>query len=162
MIRSTIAREVRKAWSDSAPLTAACLMMLVVFAASAAGIFLDHRIITGVPAWLKPAKFAISTAIYCGTLAWLFRYISVWPRFVAAMGWLVSVVLVLEVAIIDVQAARGTTSHFNVGTPLKGAPVTYAIGPKQYLAVQTSGRHLHPVKFDKLENSSYMFVFALN
>ena len=52
--------------------------------------------------------------------------------------------------------------RFNLGTPLKGAPVTYSIGPKQYLAVQTSGRHLHPVKFDKLENSSYMFVFALN
>ena len=33
--------------------------------------------------------------------------------------------------------------RFNVGTPLKGAPVTYAIGPKQYLAVQTSGRHVH-------------------
>ena len=43
--------------------------------------------------------------------------------------------------------------RFNVGTPLRGAPVTYAIGPKQYLAVQTSGRHL-PVKFDKLENSA--------
>ncbi len=51
--------------------------------------------------------------------------------------------------------------RFNVGTPLKGAPVTYAIGPKQYLAVQASGRHLHPVKYDKLENSSYLFVFAL-
>jgi alcohol dehydrogenase (cytochrome c) len=52
--------------------------------------------------------------------------------------------------------------RFNVGTPLKGAPVTYSIGPKQYLAVQAGGRHLHPVKFDKLENSSYLFVFALN
>jgi alcohol dehydrogenase (cytochrome c) len=52
--------------------------------------------------------------------------------------------------------------RFNVGTPLKGAPVTYAIGPKQYLAVQAGGRHLHPVNWDKLENSSYMFVFALN
>ncbi len=52
--------------------------------------------------------------------------------------------------------------RFNVGTPLKGSPVTYAIGPKQYLAVQTSGRHLHPVKYDRLENSSYLFVFALN
>jgi alcohol dehydrogenase (cytochrome c) len=52
--------------------------------------------------------------------------------------------------------------RFNVGTPLKGAPVTYAVGPKQYLAVQAGGRHLHPVKFDKLENSSYLFVFALN
>jgi alcohol dehydrogenase (cytochrome c) len=52
--------------------------------------------------------------------------------------------------------------RFNVGTPLKGAPMTYAIGPKQYLVVQTSGRHLHPVKFDKLEHSSYLFAFALN
>ncbi len=52
--------------------------------------------------------------------------------------------------------------RFNLGTPLKGSPVTYAIGPKQYVAVQTSGRHLHPVKFDKLENSSYLFVFGLN
>ena len=52
--------------------------------------------------------------------------------------------------------------RFNVGTPLKGAPVTYAIGPKQFLAVQASGRHLHPVNWDKLENSSFLFVFALN
>ena len=50
----------------------------------------------------------------------------------------------------------------NLGTPLKGAPVTYAINGKQFLAVQSSGRHLHPVKFDRLEHSSYMFVFALN
>ena len=40
--------------------------------------------------------------------------------------------------------------------------MTYSIGPKQYLAVQTSGRHLHPVKYDNLKNSSYLFVFALN
>ena len=51
--------------------------------------------------------------------------------------------------------------RFNVGTPLKGAPVTYAVGPKQYVAVQTSGRHLHPVNYDNLENSSYLFVFGL-
>ena len=52
--------------------------------------------------------------------------------------------------------------RFNLGTPLKGAPVTYAIGPKQFLAVQSSGRHLHPVKYDNLSDSSYLFVFALN
>jgi alcohol dehydrogenase (cytochrome c) len=52
--------------------------------------------------------------------------------------------------------------RFNLGTPLKGAPVTYQVGPKQYLAVQTSGRHLHPIKYDNLEDSAYLFVFALN
>jgi hypothetical protein len=113
-----IMREVKKAWSDSAPLTAASLLMLGVFVASVAGTVLDSRMITGVPAWLKPSKFAISTAIFCGTMAWLFRYITVWPRFMRAMGWVLAVVLVLEVAIIDVQAVRGTTSHFNVGTEL--------------------------------------------
>ncbi len=52
--------------------------------------------------------------------------------------------------------------RFNVGTPLKGAPVSYAVGPKQYLAVQSSGRHVHPKKYDNLESSSYLFVFALD
>ena len=52
--------------------------------------------------------------------------------------------------------------RFNVGTALKGSPVTYAIGPKQYLAVQAGGRHLHPVKFDGFQDASYLFVFALN
>lgn len=110
--------EVRKAWSDSAPLTATSILMLAALVASCAGIFLDSRIITGVPAWLKPAKFAISTAIFTGTIAWLYRYITIWPRFMSAIGWILSAVLVIEVAIIDVQAARGTTSHFNAATGL--------------------------------------------
>jgi hypothetical protein len=117
---SAIKTEIRKAWLSSAPLTAAAGLMLAVFVASVAGIFLDLRTITGVPAWLKPAKFAISTAIFLGTMAWLFRYITVWPRFMRAMGWVLAIVLVLEVAIIDLQAARGTTSHFNVSTALDG------------------------------------------
>jgi hypothetical protein len=52
--------------------------------------------------------------------------------------------------------------RFNVGTALKGAPVTYSIGTRQYVAVRASGRHLHPVKFDNFQDSSYLFVFALN
>jgi hypothetical protein len=110
--------QLMKAWSDSAPLTATSLLMLGLLFMSVAGILLDPRTITGVPAWLKPAKFAISTAIFAGTMAWVFRYITVWPRLMRALGWTLAVVLVLEVAIIDVQAARGTTSHFNVGTRL--------------------------------------------
>ncbi len=95
--------------------------MLVALIASCAGIFIDDRIITGVPAWLKPAKFAVSTAIFCGTMAWLFRYITVWRPFIRAMGWVLAVVLVVEVAIIDLQAARGTTSHFNAATRFDAA-----------------------------------------
>jgi len=34
------------------------------------------------------------------------------------VGWTTAIVFVLEVAIIDAQAWRGTTSHFNASTPL--------------------------------------------
>jgi hypothetical protein len=30
------------------------------------------------------------------------------------------------------------------------------------VAVQASGRHLHPVNYDNLQTSSYLFVFALD
>ncbi len=85
---------------------------------SAAGIWLDPRVITGAPAWLKPFKFAVSTAIYAVTLAWVFTYLPGWPRVRRIVGRTTAIVLLLELGIIDVQAWRGTTSHFNVGTPL--------------------------------------------
>jgi hypothetical protein len=92
--------------------------MLFVAALSLVGILVDPRVITGAPAWLKPFKFAISTAVYSLTLAWMFRYLPDWPRVRRIVGWTTAIVFVLEVAIIDAQAWRGTTSHFNVSTPL--------------------------------------------
>lgn len=112
---------IRTLWHTDRPLTAVGLLMLVALAASAVGLWLDPRTIGGAPAWLKPAKFAASTAIYSLTLAWLFRYLSAWPRTRRIVSWTTAVVLVLEVAIISMQAGRGTTSHFNVRTPLDGA-----------------------------------------
>jgi hypothetical protein len=92
--------------------------MLVVAVASLVAMLVDPRVITGAPAWLKPFKFAISTAIYSLTLAWIFGIVSEWPRVRRVVGWLTAIVFVLEVAIIDTQAWRGTASHFNVSTPL--------------------------------------------
>jgi hypothetical protein len=74
-----------------------------------------------VPAWLKPAKFAISTAIYALTIAWILSYVQDRARLVRNVGWGTAIIVTLEVALIDLQAARGTTSHFNVGTPLDAA-----------------------------------------
>jgi hypothetical protein len=108
-------------WKASPPLMTAGLLMLAVFAASVAGMAVDHSTILGAPTWLKPAKFGISTAIYTFTLAWIFTYLPDRPALTARVGWLTAVVLVVEVAIICVQAARGTTSHFNVSTPLDAA-----------------------------------------
>jgi hypothetical protein len=104
-------------WTASPPLTVVGAVMLAAFVLSIAGIVIDPRSITGVPAWLKPAKFAISTAIYSLTLAWIFRYLPEWRRTRRFVGWTTAMIFVLEVAIIDVQAWRGKTSHFNAETP---------------------------------------------
>lgn len=111
-------------WRASAPLTAAGLLMLPLLAAAAAGLVIDDRVITGAPAWLKPAKFAASIAIYTFTLAWAFTYLPAWVKTRRIVGSITAVTLVLEIGIIGMQAARGTTSHFNVGTPLDFALFT--------------------------------------
>ena len=105
-------------WRSSPPLTFVGLLMLGAAAASVVGILVDPRMITGAPAWLKPFKFAVSTAVYSLTLAWIFAWLPEWPRLRRIVGWTTAAVFVLEVAIIDVQAWRGTTSHFNASTPI--------------------------------------------
>ena len=109
---------LERLWHASPPLTAVGMLMIVVAGASVVAMLVDPRIITGAPAWLKPFKFAVSTAIYSLTLAWIFGYLSDWPRARRVVGWTTAIVFVLEVALIDTQAWRGTTSHFNVSTPL--------------------------------------------
>ena len=103
------------------PLAAVGLLMLGVFAASVAAMAVDSATILGAPRWLKPAKFAMSSAVYALTLAWIFTYLPQWPRLTRRVGWITAIVLVLEVGIIDLQAARGITSHFNAATVLDAA-----------------------------------------
>lgn len=127
-----------RCWHASPPLTAVGLLMLAAAVPSLAGIFLDPRIITGAPAWLKPLKFALSTAIYSLTLAWVFQFLTDWPRARHLVGWVTAIVFVLEVAIIDAQAWRGTTSHFNISTPLNAtlfAIMGFAIITQTFISV---------------------------
>ncbi len=80
------------------------------------GLVVDRRVITGAPGWLKPAKFALSTMIACWSFAYCIASITIWPRFARSLDILLAAGLFLEIALIDMQAARGTTSHFNNGT----------------------------------------------
>ena len=112
---------LERLWKSSAPLAATGVLMLGVLVASVGAMAVDHTTILGAPTWLKPAKFALSSVIYAVTLAWIFTFLPERKRLTAIVGWMTAVVLVLEVGIVDVQAARGTTSHYNVGTPLDAA-----------------------------------------
>ena len=109
---------LQRLWHASPPLTVVAALMVMAAGASLLAMLVDPRVITGAPAWLKPFKFTVSTFIYSLTLAGVFRWLADWPRVRRVVGWTTAIVFVLEVAIIGVQAWRGTASHFNISTPL--------------------------------------------
>jgi hypothetical protein len=80
------------------------------------GLAVDRRVITGAPAWLKPAKFAFSVMIAAWSFAFCIASTRIWRLFTRALDVVLTVGFVLEIALIDMQAARGTTSHFNLST----------------------------------------------
>ena len=109
---------LKQLWRTNAPLTFTGLLMLPALAIAIVGLLIDPRIITDARAWLKPAKFAVSIAIYVFTLAWAFTLIPGWRKTRRVVGWATAIGMVLEFVIIAFQAYRGTTSHFYFSTPL--------------------------------------------
>jgi len=118
---TSVQTTLRRLWETDRTLTAAALLMVAALGAFLAGVVVDPRVVTGAPVWLKPAKFAASTAIYMFTLAWVFTYLAGWPRVRRVVGKASVFVFVAEVAVIALQAWRGTTSHFNFSTPIDAA-----------------------------------------
>jgi hypothetical protein len=85
------------------------------------GLVVDHRLITGAPAWLKPAKFAVSITVYLLTLRWVLAQVRGHRRAVAvATGVSVGVTL-LELVWIGAQAARGVSSHYDEASAFDAA-----------------------------------------
>jgi len=74
----------------------------------------DERTVTGLPVWMKPIKFCLSVIAFVWTLGWLLAALPAqahrWVRFIS---WGVALSMMVEQLAIFVQAARGTTSHFN-------------------------------------------------
>lgn len=110
-----------KVWRRNPPLSILVLGSLAVLIVALVGLAVDPRVITGAPAWLKPAKFAISIAIYGATLLWLLSFVSGRSRLVAFLSWGVLLTLGTELVLIVLQVVRGFTSHFNQATPFDSA-----------------------------------------
>src|ERR1041385_8982679 len=84
---ASMVNRLKTLWQTSPELMATAVLMLIVLAGTLVGLAVDPRVITGAPAWLKPAKFAVSIAIYCVTLAWFFTFIPEWTRTRRMIGW---------------------------------------------------------------------------
>jgi hypothetical protein len=105
-------------WSPPLGQTAIINVALLLLALALMAV--DHRLIGGAPAWLKPVKFGASGALYLVSLAFLVHELPP-TRAVRIAVRLVGWILVVETVLVFVQAARGTASHFNIGTPLDAA-----------------------------------------
>jgi hypothetical protein len=85
------------------------------------------EVASGDPLALNPLKLILSFAIHMATLAWIGAFLR---RVAANDRWFAGVVhvqiacIVIELAAIVVQAARGVESHFNYATAFVRATFT--------------------------------------
>ncbi|WP_222270892.1 hypothetical protein [Modestobacter marinus] len=101
------------------PLLALATLMAATAVVVAVLALVDPVQITGHNGWIKPLKFALSIGVYAVTLAWLLdRLPARRQRLGRIAAWVVTVGLLIEMVIIVGAVAAGTTSHFNVSSPL--------------------------------------------
>jgi hypothetical protein len=100
------------------------LLLVLSLAVTLPALGLDPREVQGERVWLKPIRFQAALAVYLLTLAVFARWLPAgltarpaWRAFAAA----VVLACAAEIAWIAGAAAAGTTSHFNMSTPLMAA-----------------------------------------
>jgi hypothetical protein len=103
----------------------------------------DGREVMGINPWIKPIKFAASIAIYALTMGWLLYELPLKEKAHRRVSFTLAGTLVIEIALITMQAARGVTSHFNNTTAfdaaifsVMGAAITLNILVAAYVALK--------------------------
>jgi hypothetical protein len=114
---STTGNSLTQVFRWHKPLMVLAAAMGVLTVVCVVGLVVDGRVLTGLPIWAKPTKFALSILIYSVTWAWLIAQLGRVRRTAWWMGTVSAVFLGIEMAIILGQVLRGTTSHFNQATP---------------------------------------------
>jgi hypothetical protein len=91
-----------------------CFVILAIIAP------FDSVQILGINRWIKPMKFFISTAIFVWTVAIFLYYLKDHRKSSFVISWGMVLIFLVELSAVVLQAARGTTSHFNVKEPFDG------------------------------------------
>ncbi|WP_433263915.1 hypothetical protein ACQPZF_33575 [Actinosynnema sp. CS-041913] len=101
------------------------------------GLLFDGRVLQGAPLWLKPFKFAVSLAVYSATLSWMLSLPHKGKRWTSGLATLIAAILFADVALVAIQAARGTFSHYNTNDDTWNQVVQFMFGtsiPLMFLA----------------------------
>ncbi len=76
----------------------------------------DSQQILGINRWIKPTKFAFSIAVFGLTMNYFLSFFADNARLIKRLGQNFAGLMLIEISLIVMQAARGTTSHFNITT----------------------------------------------
>ena len=104
-------------WATQKPLVFATGIFLAATAVLAAISLFDPTEILGINRWIKPIKFTSSAAIFSGTVAVFLTLVQGYEGSKSVIGWGVIAAMTIELFLVIMQSARGTTSHFNVANP---------------------------------------------
>lgn len=106
----------KELWQKQRALIAAGFGFLALLIVLGIISLFDSQQILGINRWIKPMKFASSIAIFLFTLAIYLNFLRGYERASRIIAAGATAMLVGEIILIVMQAARGTTSHFNVKT----------------------------------------------
>jgi hypothetical protein len=142
-----------ESWQQHRPLVVIVLFSCACLILSASGLALDHKLIAGENAWIKPCKFSVSLATYGVTLLWYSRFLTQHQVLFRRMTVAAMVGTMVELSTIIVQVLRGTTSHFNTSTTLNhvlfwittSAIVPVALALVALFIMLLREKNLHPV-----------------
>lgn len=111
-----LARRAYREWLRRSPWFAGLALAHVALAAVLALLSVGDLVqVMGVGQWVKPIKFCLSIALYLGALAWFAP--SLGAARIRRVAWIaIGTSMVVEIAAIVTQAARGARSHFNIAT----------------------------------------------
>ena len=111
---------IRQLFERQRPLMIAGVVSFVCFAVLTIVSLFDSTEILGINRWIKPSKFFVSIAIFTWTTAVYMYFLKGFEKAASRISWGMIAIFVIEMIVITGQAARGTTSHFNIKTPLDG------------------------------------------
>lgn len=103
------------------PLRLLAVSMVGFAVICAVGLAVDDRVVTGMPVWAKPLKFALSFVLYGATLAVVLPMLRRGRRLAWRLGTVIAVTAAVEMTAIVTQVIRGRASHFNFSTQLDAA-----------------------------------------
>ncbi|GLZ80177.1 hypothetical protein Afil01_49840 [Actinorhabdospora filicis] len=110
---TTIGNRARTVLSWHRPLMIQVALMSGLVLVALGGVLIDDRVQNGVSVWEKPLKFAVAFVAYGLTLGWMLSLPHKGRRFTWWVGTVVALSGTADVAVIAMQGARGTFSHFN-------------------------------------------------